>query len=76
MRRVMRSLATPDTQTARSTWFAQSRQKVPSLSGKCSAYLCCEKELLAVPRWAPSVCAGPLTTSLRGLWVSGLLPPD
>ena len=25
--------------------------------------------------WAPSVCAGPLTTSLRGLWVSGLLPP-
>ena len=26
--------------------------------------------------WAPSVRAGPLTTSLRGLWVSGLLPPD
>ena len=25
--------------------------------------------------WAPLVCAGPLTTSLRGLWVSGLLPP-
>ena len=25
--------------------------------------------------WAPSVCAGPLTTSLRGLWVSGLLQP-
>ena len=25
--------------------------------------------------WAPSVCAGPLTTSFRGLWVSGLLPP-
>ena len=25
--------------------------------------------------WAPSVCAGPLTTSLRGLWVGGLLPP-
>ena len=25
--------------------------------------------------WAPSVLAGPLTTSLRGLWVSGLLPP-
>ena len=24
--------------------------------------------------WAPSVCAGPLATSLRGLWVSGLLP--
>ena len=24
--------------------------------------------------WAPLVCAGPLTTSLRGLWVSGLLP--
>ena len=23
----------------------------------------------------PSVCAGPLTTSLRGLWVSGILPP-
>ena len=27
-------------------------------------------------QWAPLVCAGPLTTSLRGLWVSGLLPPD
>ena len=25
--------------------------------------------------WAPLVCAGPLTTSLLGLWVSGLLPP-
>ena len=25
--------------------------------------------------WAPSVLAGPLTTSLRGLWVSGLLQP-
>ena len=25
--------------------------------------------------WAPSVLAGPLTTSLRGLWVSGVLPP-
>ena len=25
--------------------------------------------------WAPSVLAGPLTTSLRGLWVSVLLPP-
>ena len=25
--------------------------------------------------WAPSVMAGPLATSLRGLWVSGLLPP-
>ena len=25
--------------------------------------------------WAPLVCADPLTTSLRGLWVSGLLPP-
>ena len=25
--------------------------------------------------WAPLVCAGLLTTSLRGLWVSGLLPP-
>ena len=25
--------------------------------------------------WAPSVMAGPLTTSLRGLWVSGFLPP-
>ena len=25
--------------------------------------------------WAPLVCAGSLTTSLRGLWVSGLLPP-
>ena len=25
--------------------------------------------------WAPSVLAGPLATSLRGLWVSGLLPP-
>ena len=25
--------------------------------------------------WAPLVSAGPLTTSLRGLWVSGLLPP-
>ena len=25
--------------------------------------------------WAPLLCAGPLTTSLRGLWVSGLLPP-
>ena len=25
--------------------------------------------------WAPLVCAGPLTTSLWGLWVSGLLPP-
>ena len=25
--------------------------------------------------WAPHVCTGPLTTSLRGLWVSGLLPP-
>ena len=24
---------------------------------------------------APSVLAGPLTTSLRGMWVSGLLPP-
>ena len=24
--------------------------------------------------WAPSVLAGPLTASLRGLWVSGLLP--
>ena len=25
--------------------------------------------------WAPLVCAGPPTTPLRGLWVSGLLPP-
>ena len=25
--------------------------------------------------WAPLVCAGPLTTSRRRLWVSGLLPP-
>ena len=25
--------------------------------------------------WAPSVCEGPQTASLRGLWVSGLLPP-
>ena len=25
--------------------------------------------------WAPSVLAGPLTTSLEGLWVSGYLPP-
>ena len=25
--------------------------------------------------WAPSMLPGPLTTSLRGLWVSGLLPP-
>ena len=25
--------------------------------------------------WAPLVCAGPLTASLRGLWVGGLLPP-
>ena len=50
MRRVMRSLATPDTQTARSTWLAQSRQQVPSFSSKCSLYLCCEKVLLAVPR--------------------------
>ena len=24
--------------------------------------------------WAPLVCAGPLTTSLRGLWVSGYCP--
>ena len=27
-------------------------------------------------RLGPSVMAGPLTTSLRVLWVSGLLPPD
>ena len=50
MRRVMLSLTTPDTQTARSTWLAQSRQKVPSLSGKFSLYLCCEKVSLTVPR--------------------------
>ena len=51
MRCVMRSLATPDTQAARSSWLAQSRQKVPSLSGKCSLHLCCEKVLLAVRRF-------------------------
>ena len=70
MRRVMRLLATPDTQNARSTWLAQSRQKVPSLSGKCSLYLCCEKVSLAVPRCERvtrrATTQGPISCS-RGL---------
>ena len=44
MRRVMRSLATPDPLTASSTWLAQSRQEVPSLSRMVSlAVLRCER---------------------------------
>ena len=61
MRRVMRSLAIPDTLTAKSTWLPQSRQKARSLSWKCSLYLCCEKVLLAAPRTRRATTHGPIS---------------
>ena len=58
--------------------LATQRDSFPTAARK-QGRLLCQRHSFVTPRsrWVGTLgVAGPLTTSLRGRWVSGLLPPD